>query len=185
MASFHSFYRLPYELRHNIWECHKPLDSDSSISDLIKAIGAYIYALPRDRFWDRTPDIRNKNRILSIQKEGPSPYQALAGCSESRVVALKQIKKLLEADPNFGGWLKNPGYPYGKSNNPNLTLDVTKGELVYRCPKITDGMKDGCIHVEDLVFWEYTPPKPRNVRRSYEEDLNWSESDESDIEESY
>ena len=106
MASFHSFYRLPYELRHNIWECHKPLDSDSSISDLIKAIGAYIYALPRDRFWDRTPDIRNKNRILSIQKEGPSPYQALAGCSVSGVVALKQIKKLLEADPNFGGWLK-------------------------------------------------------------------------------
>jgi hypothetical protein len=64
-------------------------------------------------------------------------------------------------------------------------LDVTKGELVYRCPKITDGMKDGSFHVNYLVFWQYTPPEPRNVRRSYEEDLNWSESDESDIEESY
>jgi hypothetical protein len=161
------------------------LRPDPSVSDLIKAIGAYIYALPRDRFWDRTPDIRNKNRILSIQKEEPSPHQALAGCAESRVVALKQIKKLLEADPNFGGWLKNPGYPYSKPNNPTLTLDVTKGELVYKCPKITGGMKDGSFHVNDLVFWEYTPPGPRNVSRSYDEELNWSESEKSDIEESY
>jgi hypothetical protein len=151
----------------------------------MKPIGDYIYALPRDRFWDRTPDIPNQDRILSIQKEGPSPYQALAGCSESRVIALKQIKKLLEADPNFGLWLKNPGYPYSKPNNPTLTLDVEKGELVYRCPKITDGMKDGCFHVEDLVFWEYTPRGSRYDKRLYEEEHQWSESDESDIEESY
>jgi hypothetical protein len=105
MASFHSLYRLPYELRHDIWECHRPSGSDSSASDLIKATGAHIYGLPRDRFWDRTPDIPKKIEF-SIQKEGPSPYQALAGCSVSGVVALKQIKKLLEADPNFGGWLK-------------------------------------------------------------------------------
>jgi hypothetical protein len=82
------------------------------------------------------------------------------------------------------GGLKHPGYPYIKPNNLTLTLDVTKGELVYRCPKIIDGMKDGYFLVNDLVFWEYTPPGPRNVRRSYE-DFNWSESDESDIEESY
>jgi hypothetical protein len=162
-----------------------PSDSDSSVSDLIKAIATYIYALPRDRFWDRTPDIPNQNRILSIQIEEPSPYQALAGCSESRVIALKQIKKLLEAHLDFSEWLKNPGYPYSKPNNPTLRLDVTKGELVYRCPKITDGMKDGSFLVNDLVFWEYTPPGSRYDRRDYEEDLNWSESDESDIEESY
>jgi hypothetical protein len=63
-----------------------------------------------------------------------------------------KLRKLLEADPNFGGWLKNPGYPYSKPNNPTLTLDVTKGELVYKCPKITDGMKDGSFQVNDLVL---------------------------------
>jgi hypothetical protein len=75
-------------------------------------------------------------------------------------VALKQIKKLLEADPKFSRWLKNPPFPYVKPNNPILMLDRKKGELVYRCPKITDGMKDGCYHLENLVFWEFTAPEP-------------------------
>ena len=149
LDTFPSFPTLPYELRHSIW--YQNIPKETSLQPFTKFLSQHILALPRDNFFRReTPELV-PNYISTYLKSNPPLNAAFAGCIESRVVALKQVKSLLEKEKSFQKWLRNPSFPYVGKNRPRLVLDQRNGTLLYVCPMITHGKG---YHLEEFVFWE-------------------------------
>jgi hypothetical protein len=151
MATIKTFDKMPYEIRHKIWENLIPAKSSTNFHT--GALADHILDLPHDdAFW--RPQLRRKGGycnegdgskwILETLYE-ESPYRPLSGCLESRIIALKHVKKLLEDETLLKKWLEKPSFPY----HPKLALDKTAGTLIYSCPGITEEH-----HLEQLVFWE-------------------------------
>lgn len=111
--TFHAFGNLPYELRHDIWDIHDP--TGELICCHTAALADHILALPHDdAFWGtrthwQKGDHDGKWILEFLDKE--SPYQGLSGCHESRILALKHVKKELEGQFFLKQWLKKTDIP--------------------------------------------------------------------------
>ncbi|CZR54867.1 uncharacterized protein PAC_04751 [Phialocephala subalpina] len=149
------FALLPFELRHDIWESHLPKDNDPAVQALIHHLANRILKMPRDRLSSdgslgRYVHIRTK----SDSAIDASAYASLLGCTESRVVALKDIRKLLLQRKDMKRWFKKREF---QRYFPTLELDKFNGALIYTCNGITE---PAGYHLEH-VFWEPTsPPAP-------------------------
>jgi hypothetical protein len=99
------FPMLPWELSDKIWKKHLPKKS----VELSRALASHLLGLTTaDTFW-RSPKSYHTGSsllLLSYQQRRGSPYQELAACAESRVLALTQVKKELENDGCFSNWLR-------------------------------------------------------------------------------
>ncbi|KAK0124056.1 hypothetical protein ONS95_009042 [Cadophora gregata] len=143
-TSFLGFPRLPFELRHSIWEDSLPSPKSHHTKHYIKCLAHLILSQPRDTFFGYGVPTKYDGTIINdFMGKNPSPYTNLAACAESRVVALKHVKKLLHRDKSLGSWLANPKFPY---TDPKLVVRKD-GEMVYRCRNITDG-----FDLEKYVF---------------------------------
>lgn len=144
-TTLHTFGYLPWELRNAIWKLHMPSETLGFSGVLAK----HILSLQGDNFWRGSArhQPQREDYLLKYQQEHISPYQELAGCTESRNLALKHMKKELDHDPLLSKWLKNPPFPF----RPTLKLDTTKGALIYSCRQIVEN-----YHLEELVFWAPT-----------------------------
>ncbi len=156
---FTGFATLPYELRHAVWESLVPADDDPFIKSLIKGLASHILAMPRDRTYGANHLMTDADTtlIFDVMRDccGPSPYTALSACTESRVVALKHVKKLLEQQKHMKDWLEKPRFPY----YPKLEVDKKEASLLYKCENIVGAENEG-YHLENFIFWGASPPKP-------------------------
>ncbi|KAF8849483.1 hypothetical protein BDZ45DRAFT_732198 [Acephala macrosclerotiorum] len=152
-TTFHQFAFLPYEIRHDIWESLLPANADPFIIELINALASHILAIPESDNFHRLSDSEagDLEEIVALTRSqsniGDSPWADLAACSESRIVALKQVQKLL-GQSSLSSWLKKPKFFY----QPKLKLDKMGGALMYQCKGFTDEWNGG-YHLEMFVFW--------------------------------
>ncbi|PVH74507.1 hypothetical protein DL98DRAFT_604307 [Cadophora sp. DSE1049] len=145
-TSFLGFARLPYELQHIVWVNALPSATSEHTKHYIKCLAYLILAQPRDTFFGYGVPTKYDGTIINdFIRNNPSPYADLNACPESRVVALKHVKKLLHRDKDLGSWLANPKFPY---TDPELIVHQ-EGILVYRCQRISDG-----FDLERYIFWE-------------------------------
>jgi hypothetical protein len=141
----HGFPRLPWELRNKIWKEHLP----KYTIELSRALASHLLGLTAaDTFWRSPKSYHTGSSLLLLiyLQRHSSPYQELAACAESRVLALTQVKKELENDSCFSNWLRKPPYPF----TPKLELDTRRGELIYTCPQTVRDYSLG-----KYVFWEH------------------------------
>ncbi|KAH6711751.1 hypothetical protein BKA61DRAFT_611532 [Leptodontidium sp. MPI-SDFR-AT-0119] len=178
-TSFLGFARLPYELRHGIWERALPSASSKPMEFFIKCLVHLILSRPRDTFFGYgVPTKYDGTTIDDFMRGNPSAYAGLDACPESKVVALKHLKKLLHRQKDSWSWLANPKFPY---SDPELILRKREGELIYRCERITDG-----FDLTSFVFWKFssdTKPKRTpavSLANFEEEEEQWKESRDLD-----
>ncbi|KAG4429541.1 hypothetical protein IFR05_014978 [Cadophora sp. M221] len=147
-TSFLGFARLPYELRHAIWESALPSASSKAMEFFIKCLVHLILSQPRDTFFGYGVPTKYDGTIIDdFMRDNPPPYAGLDACPESRVVALKHLNKLLYRQKELGSWLTNPKFPY---SDPELILRKREGKFIYRCERITDG-----FDLTSFVFWKF------------------------------
>ena len=168
---------LPCELRHMVWEYYLPTQTSALIEKLASII---LKMKPQDTgFWrgcagaQWRPKSYNPHRLeerplfqQATPQETTPPYQELAGCVESRVLALKHIKKELEKHKDLSRWIRNPPFPF----RPKLILDNKNAALIYVCPEITDG-----FHLEKTVFGPSSTPV---ATPETDEESMWSDLDD-------
>jgi len=164
-TTFPGFPRLPGELRDKIWKECLPSQTPALGGELVARILSFKHQdgfwrgssrpqrLPKRHIpftWRPSPRAQpQKKAVHELQQETTPPYQRLAACIESRILALKQVKKELENDPQLAKWLKNPPFPF----RPKLELDTATGSLIYTCPQIVEN-----YHLEKLVFRDTSTP---------------------------
>lgn len=145
----------------------------------IKCLVHLILSRPRDTFFGYgVPTKYDGTTIDDFMRGNPSAYAGLDACPESKVVALKHLKKLLHRQKDSWSWLANPKFPY---SDPELILRKREGELIYRCERITDG-----FDLTSFVFWKFssdTKPKRTpavSLANFEEEEEQWKESRDLD-----
>ncbi|CZT04034.1 uncharacterized protein RCO7_05640 [Rhynchosporium graminicola] len=128
-TSFQNFAKLPYELRHMIWENALPSNDFKAMQYFLTGLEHLILSHPRDVFYGRPPSKFDGSRIADFMRRHASPYAALSGCLESRTFALKHLGKLLCRQKHLYMWLINPQYPF---SDPGLVVSEKEGKLFYR-----------------------------------------------------
>ncbi|KUJ08785.1 uncharacterized protein LY89DRAFT_690788, partial [Mollisia scopiformis] len=138
-SSFNQFALLPWELRHQVWEGLLPANDDPLLRALTRAIASHILDFPRDKTFypvHQPSNGANHEDIFALIKNcgSASPYAALGGCAESRAVAFKHLRPLLENSKELKYWLTKRHSYY----SPKMVQDRKTQSLFYECKGITD-----------------------------------------------
>ncbi|CZT46780.1 uncharacterized protein RSE6_07268 [Rhynchosporium secalis] len=99
---FQNFAKLPYELRHMIWENALPSNDSKTMQYFLTGLEHLILSHPRDVFYGRPPSKFDGSRIVDFMRRHASPYAALSGCLESRTFALKHLELEVRLTPTIG-----------------------------------------------------------------------------------
>ena len=91
-TTFHGFSRLPFELRHAVWEYLLPSAESELMQHYILSFANVILALPYDTIFGYGVYIYYDGTLIKdFMQDYPPPYAARRACPESRVVALKHV----------------------------------------------------------------------------------------------
>lgn len=120
VSTFEGFGRLPCELRRDIWELHLPGTEDTLTKEFVNAMARHIIDFihicemspsPPSRTTQNSQQTRygqSRVTIYGLHEKTLSPYAKLAGCAESRNVALKQVFRMLCEHPGMQQAMSTP-----------------------------------------------------------------------------